>query len=174
MGDDDEQYYERFNVDNDFEEGTWIGGEFFHKGRKQKRQQNADDRLYGVFADGSDSDDDRKRKRRGGDRGEDADYSMPVGFVSSGVVNKPPEDSAPEGAYDVQGPPGGQEGTAGLGAGSGGGRPGLGSGGGGGLGFRSAGKADVPDEEDEGEDGVLSTALGARCDGHMETLLCCA
>ena len=169
MADEDEQYYDRFNVDNDFENGQWIGGEFFHAGKKQKRQQNADDRLYGVFADDSD-DDDRRGKRRGGggDRGGDADYSVPVGFVSSGVVNKQQEDAAPEGAYDVQGPPGGgQEGTSGLGAGGGGGggRPGLGSaagGGAGGLGFRSAGKTEEDQEEEGGEDGVLSTALGAR------------
>ena len=186
MGDDEEeQQYDRFNVDNDFSDGQWIGGEFFHAGRKQKRQQREEDRLYGVFAEGSDSEDEGRRSRRkggggGGDRGT-ADYSAPVGFVSSGVVNKqqPEEEAvatAPQGAYDVQGPPGlgsgggGQQGGAGLGAGRGSG----GGGGGGGLGFRSAGAqngsgdADMEQrrkEEEEGdeEEGVLGTALGARC-----------
>ena len=183
MGDDEEeQQYDRFNVDNDFSDGQWIGGEFFHAGRKQKRQQREEDRLYGVFAEGSDSEDEGRRSRRkggGGDRGA-ADYSAPVGFVSSGVVNKqqPEEEAAaaaPQGAYDVQGPPGlgsggGQQGGAGLGAGLGS----SGGGGGGGLGFRSAGAqngsgdADMEQrrrEEEEGdeEEGVLGTALGARC-----------
>ena len=105
-------------------------------------------------------------KKKGGGRGNEADYSFPVGFVSSGVVNKPEDqDSAPHGAYDVQGPPTQEEGST---------APGLGSSrapsGHGGLGFRSAGTrqqdsdAGRGDEEgdDEGDDGVLSTALGAR------------
>jgi len=29
--DEDEQQNERFDVDNDFEGGEWIGGEFFHR-----------------------------------------------------------------------------------------------------------------------------------------------
>lgn len=36
---DDEQQYDRFDVDNDFEGGQWIGGEFFHSGKRRKRQQ---------------------------------------------------------------------------------------------------------------------------------------
>ena len=155
---DEEQHYDKFS-DADFEDGQWIGGEFFSSGRKHRRQQNEEDRLYGVFADGSDSDDDRKGKRRGGSGRSEADYSFPVGFVSSGVVNKPEDqDTAPHGAYDVQGPPPGAEpphGNSGLGSGHGG------------LGFRSAGTRQEGDaereaEDDEGQDGVLSTALGAR------------
>lgn len=37
---DEDQQYERFDVDNDFEGGEWIGGEFFAAaGRRKKRQQ---------------------------------------------------------------------------------------------------------------------------------------
>ncbi|GAX75346.1 hypothetical protein CEUSTIGMA_g2790.t1 [Chlamydomonas eustigma] len=147
---DEEQQYEKFDVDNDFEGGEWIGGEFFYTGRRQKRQQREEDRLYGVFAEGSDSDEDR-RSKRGGER---KDYTRPVGFISSGIVNNKPEDNKSEEgtSYDVQGPPE-QEGTAGLGSR------------GGGLGFKSAGlqHGGAQEEEDEEEeDGVLSTALGAR------------
>ena len=158
---DEEQHYDKFSTDADFTDGQWIGGEFFSSGRKHGRQQTEEDRLYGVFADGSDSDDDRRGKKRGGGGRIEADYSFPVGFVSSGLVNKAEDqDAAPHGAYDVQGPPrGAQEGTtSGLGS-----APGHG-----GLGFRSAGTRQDGDatreeeEEEEGEDGVLSTALGAR------------
>jgi tuftelin-interacting protein 11 len=146
---DEDQHYEKFDVNNDFEGGEWIGGEFFYTGKRQKRQQREEDRLYGVFAEGSDSDEDR-RSKRGGER---KDYTRPVGFISSGIVNNKPEDSKDEDApsYDVQGPPE-REGSAGLGSG------------GGGLGFKSAGVqngSSQPEEEEE-EDGVLSTALGAR------------
>ena len=57
---DEEQHYDKFSTEADFEDGQWIGGEFFSSGRKHRRQQTADDRLYGVFADGSDSDNDRR------------------------------------------------------------------------------------------------------------------
>jgi hypothetical protein len=36
---EEEQHFERFDVDNDFEGGQWIGGEFFATGRRRKRQQ---------------------------------------------------------------------------------------------------------------------------------------
>jgi tuftelin-interacting protein 11 len=36
---EEDQQYERFDVDNDFEGGEWIGGEFFATGRRRKRQQ---------------------------------------------------------------------------------------------------------------------------------------
>ena len=28
---DEEQQYERFDMDNDFEGGEWVGGEYFHR-----------------------------------------------------------------------------------------------------------------------------------------------
>lgn len=50
---DEEQHMDRFDVDADYEEGEWIGGEFFHRGKRQRRQQTQEDRLYGVFAEDS-------------------------------------------------------------------------------------------------------------------------
>ncbi len=50
---DDEQHCERLDMDNDFEGGEFIGGEFFHRGKRQRKQQPKDDQLYGVFADDS-------------------------------------------------------------------------------------------------------------------------
>ncbi len=134
---DDEQEHERFDVDNDYENGQFIGGEFYASGKRKKHQQTKEDQLYGVFAEGSDSDDDR-RSKRGGMGGASKDFSRPVGFVSSGVV-KDPEEAKAETAYDVQGPPPH-----------------------GGLGFKSGGMQNAEEEEEEDEHGVLSTALGAR------------
>lgn len=44
---------ERFDVDNDFEGGEVIGGEFFYRSRRQKQQQTKEDQIYGVFAEHS-------------------------------------------------------------------------------------------------------------------------
>ncbi|KAH6771033.1 GC-rich sequence DNA-binding factor-like protein with Tuftelin interacting domain-containing protein [Perilla frutescens var. hirtella] len=84
---DDYQEMERFGMDNDYEDGQWIGGEFFGK-RRQKRAQTKDDVLYGVFASG-DSDSDYEgsgSKKRRKDLSKKADYSKPVNFVSTGSV----------------------------------------------------------------------------------------
>lgn len=51
MSSDEEQEYERFDVDNDFEGGEFIGGEFYYLNKRQKRQQTAEDRIYGIFAE---------------------------------------------------------------------------------------------------------------------------
>lgn len=53
LHDDDEQRNDRFDVDADYEGGEWIGGEFYHRGKKQKRQQTKEDQIYGVFAEDS-------------------------------------------------------------------------------------------------------------------------
>lgn len=79
---DEDQQYERFDMDNDYEGLTTIGGEAFYSNRRRKRTQDEDDRVYGIFKGESDSDDD-SRKRRRGPRQKD-DYAKPVSFVSKG------------------------------------------------------------------------------------------
>lgn len=84
---DEYQEMERFGMDNDYEDGQWIGGEFYGN-RRQKRSQTKDDILYGVFASG-DSDSDYEgsgsKKRKKG-LSKKTDYSKPVNFVSTGSV----------------------------------------------------------------------------------------
>ncbi|EPS61679.1 hypothetical protein M569_13115, partial [Genlisea aurea] len=76
---------ERFGLDNDYDDGQWIGGEYYGKERK-KRSQTKDDVLYGVFASGdSDSDYEGSKKRRK-DLSKRTDYTKPVSFVSTGSV----------------------------------------------------------------------------------------
>ncbi|PRW56706.1 septin and tuftelin-interacting 1-like protein 1 [Chlorella sorokiniana] len=166
LHDDDEQRNERFDVDADFEGGEWIGGEFFHRGKKQKRQQTAEDRLYGIFAEDSDDEYDRRRGGPGGRGGKRADYSKPVSFVGGGVVQHGPEDGdQQQQEAGPQGPPGSGLGFAPAAGGAGvgaapaqqqGGHTGIGfsaqagshggigfggggGGGGGGLGFAAGG-----------------------------------
>ena len=86
MKDGDEEY-ERFDVENDFEGGQWIGGEYFYKNKRQKRQQTEEDRLYGIFAEDDSEDEGRGRRgRRGGGAGR-SDFTKPVNFVSRGRVD---------------------------------------------------------------------------------------
>ncbi|XP_006352537.1 septin and tuftelin-interacting protein 1 homolog 1 [Solanum tuberosum] len=86
---DDYQEMERFGMENDFEDGQWIGGEFYYRKRKEKKQvQTKDDTLYGVFASG-DSDSDYEgsssKKRKKGFSSK-PDLTKPVNFVSTGIV----------------------------------------------------------------------------------------
>eukprot|EP00887_Chlorella_sp_A99_P006127 scaffold22.g6127.t1 len=161
---DEEQHLDRFDVDADYEGGEWIGGEFFHKGKRQKRQQTKEDQIYGVFGEDSGefspflllkrraelgagrvgargAHDDYGGRRGGlGGRRQAADYSKPVAFVGGGVVQHGPQDE--------EGPQEG--GRAGLGAPKGTGAglgfaPAAGAGGRGGLGAPSgAGAAAGP------------------------------
>ncbi|KAK6130264.1 hypothetical protein DH2020_035977 [Rehmannia glutinosa] len=59
---DEYQEMERFGMDNDYEDGQWIGGEFYGK-RRQKRS-----------------------KKRRKDLSKKIDYSKPVNFISTGSV----------------------------------------------------------------------------------------
>lgn len=87
---DDDQEMERFGMDNDFDDGQWINGEYYYSKRKVKATQTKDDVLYGVFASG-DSDSDyegssSKKRRKNKDLSKKADFSKPVSFVSTGIV----------------------------------------------------------------------------------------
>ncbi len=150
-GQEEEEHHDRLDMEADFEGGQFIDGEFYYASKRQKRQQTKEDQLFGVF---NESDSDGEHRQRGGLGGGRKDYTKPVGFVSSGIVNQQPEDEEAQPSssrYDVQGPPGqqGQEGTRGLGGGAGG------------LGFKQEAKQEEPPEEED-DHGVLSTALGSR------------
>lgn len=80
---------ERFGMENDYEDGQWIGGEFYYGKRKGKRHQSKDDVLYGIFASGdtdSDSEGASRNKKRKKDLFRKQDLTKPLNFVSSGVV----------------------------------------------------------------------------------------
>lgn len=134
--DDEEQHNERFDVDNDFEGGEWIGGEFFYRNKRQKRQQTEEDRIYGVFAENSSDEEGGRRGRRGD--GTKADLTKPVAFVSKGV-SQPQEE---------------EEGRAGLG--------GVGAAGAG-LGFAPPMSAQQEQEEDDEVELNVPSAFGQRC-----------
>eukprot|EP00878_Enallax_costatus_P007883 GHUV01008248.1.p1 GENE.GHUV01008248.1~~GHUV01008248.1.p1 ORF type:complete len:372 (+),score=154.89 GHUV01008248.1:391-1506(+) len=86
---DEEQHLDAFNMDNDYEGLTEINGEFFYREKKKKRLQTREEQLYGYNSSDEDSD---YGARRNGKRSK-ADYSKPVGFVSSGTfVQQPAED----------------------------------------------------------------------------------
>lgn len=126
---------ERFDMNNDYEGGQWIDGEYFYTNKRQKTMQTREDQLYGIWGD-SDSDDERRGKR--GPR-EKADLTRPVGFVSSGVA-KPTEDADKQ-ARQSQSQRQEQTGS--------------------GLGFASAGPAQE-DQEAELDSNLFPTAFGQR------------
>jgi tuftelin-interacting protein 11 len=168
---DDYQDMERFGTENDFEDGQWIGGEFYYRKRKEKRTQNKDDVLYGVFADSaSDSDDDYSSKKRRKDRDiyKKSDLTKPVSFVSTGIVMPTQEidqNSKQENKNDDVYT--NDEGNTGLGLGFSSSTSGLG------LGFNSSsngvqlernanGAINGGDDNDDGENNFLPTAFGRK------------
>ncbi|KAJ4976911.1 hypothetical protein NE237_002017 [Protea cynaroides] len=159
---DEYQHMERFGMENDYDDGQWIGGEFYYKKRKEKRQQTKEDVLYGVFASDSDADDDSSRKRRK-EFSKKADFTKPVNFVSTGIVmpNQEIDKNAKEEKNEEMG--------IDLEAEEEDGRPGLGQGennAGLGLGFKpSSAKKDRLEEkggDGDDDDGFLPTAFGRR------------
>ena len=139
---DEEQQYERFDMDNDFEQGDFINGEFVYGRKRQKKAQTKDDQLYGIFADG-DSDSDGGGRRRGKPR-EKADYSRPVEFISTGLA----AGSQPQSKQEAVKAEPAAETTAALSSG---------------LGFKPAESADAEsDEEAEDQAALLPGAFGKR------------
>ncbi|CAD5176132.1 unnamed protein product [Musa acuminata subsp. malaccensis] len=147
--DDEYEGLERFGMENDYEGGEWIGGEFYYRRKKERPVQTREDAIYGTFAAGSsDSDSDgggrHSWKRRKGDLISKPDLSKPVHFVSTGTVMpdqeidrniKEESERAAEASNPVQG----------LGCG---------------LGFQ-ADKKDAEGDEDD-EDNFLPTAFGRK------------
>lgn len=161
LNEDDEQR-ERFDMDNDFEGGRWMDGEFYYTKRKEKRAQTKDDVLYGVFASDSDSDGyTSKKRRRDREAGRRPDLTKPVNFVSTGTVMPNQEidkNLKEENEEDADN----ENNRSGLGLGFGSGSNGSGLGSSSGLGFNvsSSNKKGSAGDEDNGEENFLPTAFG--------------
>nr|POE80415.1 septin and tuftelin-interacting protein 1 like 1 [Quercus suber] len=149
---DDYQEMEKFGMENDYEDGQWINGEFYYRKRKEKRSQTKEDVLYGVFADSaSDSDDysSSKKRRKNRDLHKKPDLTKPVSFISTGTV-MPTQEIEENSKEDIADD-----------------RPGLGLGfnSGSGLGFGSGTNGVRRNEEEEAEEEeeeFLPTAFGKR------------
>ena len=140
---EEDQHYERFDMDNDFEGFTTYGTEAFYSRKKKKTQQSEDDRLYGVFQGDSDSDDDGNRRRRRQRPRDNDDYARPVSFVSTGravegSVAREPDKALLEESSTVP------SATAG------------------GLGFRPGQPASAELDQQDDEEDLLPTSFGKR------------
>ena len=69
-----------FSTEPDYENGTWIDGEFYSSGTS-KRRRSKHDQIYGIF--GSDSEDEGAGGRDARDARPAAD--KPVAFVAGGT-----------------------------------------------------------------------------------------
>jgi tuftelin-interacting protein 11 len=145
---DEYQHMERFSVDNEFEDGKWIGDDFFARKQKSKKRQSKEEALYGVEDSDSDYEDTGKRRRRGD--GKKGDLSKPVSFVSTGTV-MPSEEIDKEEKEEHN-----NNANNGVGAGLGFGTAGLGSAAG--LGFGP----NVNLQQEEEVEELLPTAFGRR------------
>ncbi|KAH0459275.1 hypothetical protein IEQ34_012089 [Dendrobium chrysotoxum] len=141
---DEDQEMERFDMENDYDGGRWIGDEYYYRSKREKRTQTKEDTIYGSFAAASsDSDSDGRvsRKRSKRDLIRKPDLSKPVQFISTGTVmpNQEVERNAEESAASENHNP-----SAGLGFG---------------LGFRAD-----PDKTGEGDEdeNFLPTAFGRK------------
>lgn len=160
----DDQEMERFGMDNDFEGGEWIDGEFYYRKRKDKPLQSKDDALYGVFATNSSDEDDyssrKRRKNRFGDNSQKQDLTKPVNFVSTGTFmpNQETEtDSKRRSPDNIINDNDKNDGPRGLGFGSA-------NSSGSGLGFNSgggkSGEENVDDYDEDNPSNFLPTAFG--------------
>lgn len=137
---DEDQRHMKFSLDDDYEDGQWIDGEFFASKKKEKRKQTREDVLYGVFNE-SDSDEDeaRRRKRKFSVK---EDLTKPVAFVSKGLVNQTEDDKPSDKKQEVKD----NEGIAFSG---------------GGLGFKPSESTKIEQEEkDDEEDEIFLTSFG--------------
>jgi tuftelin-interacting protein 11 len=82
---DEYQHMERFSMENEYQDGMWIDGEFFARKRKSSRRQTKEEALYGFEESDSDDDDSSANKRRR-DVMKKGDLTMPVNFVTTGKV----------------------------------------------------------------------------------------
>jgi tuftelin-interacting protein 11 len=94
--------YEAFNVDDTYEGGQWINGEFYYAKEKQKRKFTKDDAIFGIFVgDSSDEEGGSRKKSR-----YDKSYAKPVQFISTGETmggdskKKKKEDSGDDSQQD--------------------------------------------------------------------------
>lgn len=142
---------ERFGMENDYDDGQWIDGEFYYSRKKDRhRAQTKDDAIYGSFAaaGSSDSDSDRPSKRsRRNDLLRKPDLSKPVHFVSTGTFN-PNEQPNQHPAADPPNPNPSSTSSQGLGFG---------------LGFHAKDEQQPEVEEEEmEEEKFLPTAFGRK------------